>query len=129
MKIRWTSESVRVRIAPAELSQLQANQRLDEILDYPGGGGWCVRLIPNEDESSAFGDRETLFITLTAADIALLSEETREGVYFQETDPPLRYYIEKDFPCAHPRPSEALEKPTEAFEPNAAFTERKAKTE
>lgn len=126
MKIRWTAGSVRVRITPVELSQLQASRYVEEVLDYPGGGGWSVRLVPNQKERAAFGDRETLFIYLTAADLAALSDEAQEGVYFQNPDPPLRYYIEKDFPCAHPRPAEALERPTETFAPPPALAERKA---
>ncbi|MCX6380608.1 MAG: hypothetical protein NT023_14220 [Armatimonadetes bacterium] len=127
MKIRWTSESIRVRITPTELSRLQGGDFVQEILDFPGGGGWQRRIIPSGNVACAFGDRETLSITLTPADLTLLSDETQEGVYFHEADPSFRYYIEKDFPCAHPRPSEALESLTEAFAPNTAFNERKAK--
>ncbi len=126
MKIRWTSQSVRLRITPSELTALQQGECAEEEIELPGGGGWATRIIPNMKETSAYADRETLHLYLTADDLVRLSDETLEGIYFEETDPPLRYCIEKDFPCAHPRPSQVQEPPTEVFAPNASFTERKA---
>ena len=37
-----------------------------------------------------------------------------------------RYFIEKDFPCAHPRPAEAMEAPSECFAVPVGFAGRKA---
>jgi hypothetical protein len=36
-----------------------------------------------------------------------------------------RYFVEKDFPCAHPRTGDAMEKPSETFKPPAGFEARK----
>jgi hypothetical protein len=48
-------------------------------------------------------------------------------VYFQTADSaPFRYFIEKDFPCVHPRAAEALEPRTETFPPPPDFEARKA---
>jgi hypothetical protein len=44
-------------------------------------------------------------------------------VYFSDSS--LRYYIEKDFPCLHPRPAEASESTTETFEAPSDFAQRK----
>jgi hypothetical protein len=44
-------------------------------------------------------------------------------VYLREGE--LRFYIEKDFPCAHPRAGEAEEAPTPTFTPPPGFEARK----
>ena len=54
-----------------------------------------------------------LQIHLSESDRVKLEQQSSTGVYFQRGD--LRYYIEKDFTCEHPRPVEALEPRTETF--------------
>lgn len=48
---------------------------------------------------------------LSSADAILLTEPTREGVYFESDG--VRFFIEKDFPCEHPRTN--LEENTPTF--------------
>lgn len=110
MKVRWTATSLRLRITPTELSCLQSGATATERCELPGG--WSVDLRVGEATALSSPEPGGLTLTLSAAALAELSDPTREGVYFEGDG--LRYYVEKDFPCEHPRPAEAQEK-TETF--------------
>jgi hypothetical protein len=82
--------------------------------------------MPATGETSLRFESGALRLSLSEADRQKLSAPENEGVYFQsEGEPSLRYFIEKDFPCAHPRAADALEPATETFAPPAGFEERK----
>ena len=122
MKIRWTRGSVRFRITPTELESLQRGDSVEEHLSLPGGLAWRAVLFPVQESASRLRfDSQALSLALAAADLARLGDPSAEGVYFVEGD--LRYFIEKDFPCIHPRPVEAQET-TETFAPPAGFADR-----
>jgi hypothetical protein len=124
MKIRWTRNSVRLRITPSELQDLQHGQEVTETLSVPGGN-WSATIRPGAPETSLTLQQSTLVLSLADADLAQLAAPQSEGVYFNIAgEPPLRYFIEKDFPCAHPRAADALEPATETFAPSADFLER-----
>ncbi|MES2462109.1 MAG: hypothetical protein V4671_16105 [Armatimonadota bacterium] len=138
MKVRWTKNSFRLRITPRELDALEQGDPVREEIRIPGSAlpGWTVVL-----QTGSFGTSlqqlgcSVLFL-LGNADLSRLSSPKAEGVYF-EVDPTdisrpgtgnrgvFRYYIEKDFPCIHPRAGDAMEEPTETFETPAHFAERK----
>lgn len=122
MKVRWTRGSLRLRITPAELEELLAGRGATERLELPGGS-WTVRLAPADATGVALDGGELRF-GLGPDDRARLGEPEREGVYFAV--PGLRYLVEKDFPCAHPRTGEAAEAATETFAPPPGFVERRA---
>ena len=122
MKIRWTRNSVRLRITPDEMAQLQRHEIVAERFRLPATSGWSVHISPSQSTALSMQDGILLFC-LATNDIAQLSETQREGVYFSQDD--IRFYIEKDFPCAHPRAAEANEIPTATFAPPANFEERK----
>ena len=127
MKVRWTPESIRFRITPGELEQLRAGQGVTSVLRIPGGS-WQATITPAiPDAPTTLGGAEpgNITLSLSAADLARLSDPVNEGVYFRTPDdePPVRYFIEKDFPCVHPRPKEAQEE-TETFAPPHGFAER-----
>jgi len=126
MKIRWTKNSVRFRITPSEFAAVERGESVGETLLLPDGASWCTSIVPAEGETSlSFSDGELRF-ALGETDRKLLAQPEREGVYFQrESEPMLRYFLEKDFPCAHPRAADALEAPTETFAPTPGFEERK----
>jgi hypothetical protein len=125
MKIRWTRDGVRLRITPTELEDLQRGAEVVETLSLPGGS-WSATIRPGAPDTSLILEGSTLCLTLNDVDLAQLSTPEAEGVYFQTSDePPLRYFIEKDFPCAHPRATDALEPVTESFEPPPDFLKRK----
>lgn len=122
MKIRWTRGSVRFRITPTELESLQRGEAVEECLSLPGGPAWRATIAPAPSPASRLsGDSGALSLSLAAADLARLGDPSAEGVYFAEGD--LRYFIEKDFPCVHPRPVEVQET-TETFAPPAGFADR-----
>lgn len=125
MKVRWTDSSLRLRITPAELDALTQGQPIVTALEMPGGG-WEAQVIPHDGPTFIHMARGELYVTLAPADIARLAAPDTEGVYFAtEPEPIVRYYIEKDFPCVHPRAGEAEEVPTETFSPPPGFEDRK----
>jgi hypothetical protein len=132
MKVRWTAESVRFRITPTELGQLERGEPIQTILALPGGG-WTatVRPEPNSETHLCGENPGSLTLYLSRVDVACLADPSTEGVYFRSplaAEPEgLRYYIEKDFPCIHPRPIEAEEQ-TETFAAPLDFAERERRT-
>lgn len=127
MKIRWTKNSVRFRITPGELEKLKNHQPIEEVIEW-GNGSWEAT-ISVADETSFWIEKMMMQISLAPPDVEALGNPQNEGVYFSTPASPegntIRYFIEKDFPCAHPRASEAEEAPTETFEPPSGFEERK----
>ena len=107
MKIRWTTESVRFRITPTELALLRRGEPALARLPLPGG--WRAGLYPGHAETGLEAVSGELRFLLSGEDLSRLALPEAEGVYFQQAEGGLRYYIEKDFPCEHPRPAEALE--------------------
>ncbi|MCW3095392.1 MAG: hypothetical protein JWL77_1010 [Chthonomonadaceae bacterium] len=92
------------------------------------GGGWRVELTVEERSVTALTqDGNTLRLTLAPVDLVRLLAPEAEGVYFTADGADgIRYYVEKDFPCIHPRGVEALEPTTETFPAPPDFEERKA---
>ncbi len=116
MKVRWTQHSLRLRITPTELERLQQNLSVTEMLSLRGGG-WSIAIETSDSPTRLSAAQGALTLFLAANDVNKLAVPETEGVYFRcEGDPPLRYYIEKDFPCIHPRPAEAQEQPSETFD-------------
>ena len=125
MKVRWTRESLRLRITPSELAALRRGEAISEGLVFPGaGGGWTVRLDPTAAETGVAWVEGVVRVGVVPADIRRLAEPGAEGIY--PHTPELRLLVEKDFPCAHPHATEAMEPTTERFAPSPAFLERKA---
>jgi hypothetical protein len=123
MKVRWTEESLRLRLTPSELAQLEAHLPIDAALSLGAGGGWRVELMVAEAATTLTQLGATLRISLAPVDLLQLLGPDVEGVYFESDG--VRYYVEKDFPCAHPRAIEALEPKTETFPAPDDFEERK----
>lgn len=106
MKIRWNRSSIRLRITPSELAALEARQDIVETLLFPGASsGWSIAVQVGGETSALRQEEGTIVLHLAEPDLLRLLEPEREGVYFSHGTPPqtLTYYIEKDFPCAHPR--------------------------
>jgi hypothetical protein len=126
MKIRWIRNSVRFRITPLELAAIERGDHVEETLALPNNASWSAAIVPTSSATSLGFASNQLRISLSETDRQLLSEPEREGVYFGTDDENgLRFFIEKDFPCAHPRAAGALEPATETFAPPADFEERK----
>jgi len=95
-----------------------------EELGLPGG--WRVAILPVTGANDIRLEDNELRLYLSRADADRLKAPASEGVYFETAGPErFRYYIEKDFPCAHPRAAEAAEPATETFAPPPGFNERK----
>jgi hypothetical protein len=120
MKVRWTTGSVRFRITPTELAKLVMGGPIVSTLPMPGGR-WRVSIAPGDVTSLAMVDG-VLTVTIAGVDLDELADQEKEGVYFATPDDlSIRYYIEKDFPCAHPRPPAANDPVTETFTAPADF--------
>jgi hypothetical protein len=128
MKVRWTEDSLRLRITPSELAQLAERLPVETALTLNPGGGWRAQLTAAEANETVLAQEANLLrLALAPDDLARLLAPDAEGVYFtdQRADG-IRYYIEKDFPCIHPRGVEAMEPTTETFPAPPDFEERKA---
>ena len=123
MKVRWTGESLRLRITPAELAALVGGQAVRERIALPGGR-WDVRLAPDGTRLAARSAGGVVYIDVPVADVARLVDPGCEGIYAHADG--LRLMLEKDFPCAHPHADEAREPETERFPPSAGFLARKS---
>ena len=125
MKVRWNRSSLRLRITPPEFAAVTRGESVEESLAF-SGSSWSVTLRPSEGETTLTADAHGVYVSLSAADRANLAEPEAEGVYFQTNGPtPLRYYIEKDFPCVHKPAPESGEGATETFDPPSGFEARK----
>jgi hypothetical protein len=124
MKVRWTGDSLRLRITPGELAALERGEAVSEGLAFPGGGGWRIRLDPTAGVAGVAWAEGVVCVGLARADVRRLAAPDAEGVY--PHTPRLRLLVEKDFPCAHPHAPDAREPETERFQPTHAFLERKA---
>jgi len=130
MKVRWTEDSLRLRITPSELALLEKSLPVGTALALAPDGGWRVELAAAEIAATVLTqDGNTLRLTLAPGDLARLLQPDAEGVYFTaDRADGIRYYVEKDFPCLHPRGVETLEPVTETFAPPPDFEERKSES-
>lgn len=111
-----------MRITPGELEALGRGEAIEETLRFGGSASWVASLVPAvATQFAVVGSLAT--VTLSPEDCARLADPEAEGVYFTADD--FRYFVEKDFPCAHPRAAEALEPETSTFAPPPGFNERK----
>ncbi|MBC7806326.1 MAG: hypothetical protein H7145_09260 [Akkermansiaceae bacterium] len=133
MKIRWTSGSLRLRISPTELASLERGEPLEERLRIPGapvGSSWTVLLLPGGTQSEISASGNVVLFDISKADVETLADFTCEGVYCYQSGPgndseAFSFYVEKDFPCVHPRPSQISEPDSETFPSPVGFEERK----
>lgn len=126
MKIRWGRDSIRLRITPTELEAVRRSESVREVLTFPDGLSWQITLCPSAGETTLASDAEGAYLSLSEADRSRLALPEIEGVYFHsDILKPLRYYVEKDFPCAHPRAAEAQEPVTGTFAAPEGFEQRK----
>jgi hypothetical protein len=114
--------SLRIRLSPRELDLLASGRAVEQRLGPKDG--WSVSLAPSKATSLTI-DGARVLIGLCAKDIQRLCEPATEGVYFEAAhESTIRYFIEKDFPCLHPRPHETGEPETESFPAPPGFKKR-----
>jgi len=124
MKIRWTHDSIRIRITPTELESLTNEDTISEAIRFSDGAAWSVAVVPSNTDTKLAPDDNCVRVLLSTSDRTNLTVPTTEGIYFTTPDGRLRCQIEKDFPCAHPRPSDAAELATETFDAPQSFRDR-----
>ncbi len=116
MKVRWNEASLRLRITPSELSALGRGEEIGQRLSVTADFAWAVTVRPNTPQTALIAEAHSVLLTLTPGDLEALVKPDAEGVYFGADAPGRpRYYIEKDFPCTHPRAGEAAEVEAETF--------------
>jgi hypothetical protein len=125
MKIRWKKDSLRLRTTPAELKDLLGGEQICERLDLSDGPVWEVAIFPtSEEETSIRNFGPVVHLLLSREDQMKLAYSEVQGVYFttnRSGSGLIRYFIEKDFPCIHPRAADALEGSSETFAPPPGF--------
>ena len=97
MKVRFTGRSIRVRLDDLETDLLLRRQPLALALTWPGGG-WSVRLEPEQEGVSAEGGAVTVGL---AAHLATLLDPLQEGVSLEGFGGELKIRVEKDFRPEH----------------------------
>ncbi len=124
MKVRWTTGSIRFRISPQELAALTHGLDVSLELDLPGAI-LIAALRPTDGATAILADSNTIILHLSDSDCKKLAEPDIEGVYFlTNSEPAVRYFVEKDFPCVHRGAPEALEVESETFTPPKGFRAR-----
>ena len=124
MKVRRKHDSLRLRITPTELEDLLGGKQVCERLDLSDGPVWEVAIFPNAEETSLRNFGPVVHLLLSREDQKKLAYPEVQGVYFTTNRSGIgliRYFIEKDFPCIHPRAADALEGPSETFAPPPGF--------
>lgn len=126
MKVRWNRGSIRLRITPSEFQAITNGEAVGEGIAFPGMR-WNVTLRPSDGgETTLTSDQHGVYFSLSEADRNALADPETEGIYFQMDQPtPLRYFVEKDFPCVHKPAPEAGEGASETFTPPSGFEARK----
>ena len=97
MKVRFTGRSIRVRLDDLETDMLLRRQPLELILGWPGGG-WSLRLEPEQPGISAQGGAVTVGLQ---GHLETLLDPLQEGVSLEGFGGDLRVRIEKDFTPDH----------------------------
>lgn len=123
MKVRWNANSLRLRITPLELAQILRGEPVQEMLALTGQTCWQVT-IQAAIETALSSTGQLAVMSLAPSDRERLARPDMEGVYFQTAEG-VRYLVEKDFPCIHPRAVEMLEPTTETFDAPLDFEKRK----
>ncbi|MGA8657232.1 MAG: hypothetical protein WB586_13885 [Chthoniobacterales bacterium] len=127
MKVRWTHDNLRLRITPSELQSILDGKPVTERFQLSGEPGWKIAIVPAGSATELLWVEGVLRVRLSSEDRLRLASSDAEGVYFERAgDPALRYFVEKDFPCVHPRAADAMEKASDTFNPPPGFEARKA---
>ena len=126
MKVRWAHDSLRLRITPSELQSILEGNPVTERFQLSGAPVWIIAIVPTKSATELLWVEGILRLCISREDRLRLASLETEGVYFERAgDPLVHYFIEKDFPCIHPRASDAMEKPSKTFTPPPGFEARK----
>jgi hypothetical protein len=127
VKVRWKHDSLRLRITPSELENLLGGKQVSERFDLSDGPAWEIAICPNAEQTSLRNFGPVVHLLMSREDQKKLADPETQGIYFtidRSGCGLIRYFIEKDFPCIHPRAADALEGPSETFAPPPGFVSK-----
>ena len=82
MKVRWTHESLRLRITPTELRSLLDGEGVCERFEVAGKAVWEIALMPTEGQTHLTTDSSSVRVAVSKSDRQRLAAPDREGLYF-----------------------------------------------
>jgi hypothetical protein len=105
MKIRFTNNSIRIRIRKSELERLQEEHLIEERIGLPDGTNFTFSLVVQEGEEVKVRHKHAFF-SVSIPKVMATPWMTTEQVGIESRHPlsgdqQLHILIEKDFPCAH----------------------------
>ncbi len=106
MKLRILDDSIRLRLARAEVDRLAADGTIEATTHFPGGGELTYRLTAGPGFGASQRDG-AVTISVPDADVATWAEDdSRVGLYADLELPvgALKLIVEKDYHCLIPRP-------------------------
>jgi hypothetical protein len=105
MKIRFTNNSIRIRVSKSELERLQKEHLIEENVGLPDGATFTFALVVQEGASIKIRQKPSLFsvsIPEVMASPWMATEQVGIEVHHPLSEgQQLHILIEKDFPCAH----------------------------
>lgn len=107
MKVRFTDNSVRIRVRKSDMEQLRTDGQTATVLHLMPHLSFLLR-VGETSQPTAEMTGTSLTITLPKAAAQEWMDSEQVGITHQQTQPDgskIELLIEKDFPCAH-RPHE-----------------------
>ncbi|MFT3787630.1 MAG: hypothetical protein QM770_15930 [Tepidisphaeraceae bacterium] len=102
MKIRLSTNQIRVRVRRSEVAQLADNRSLEFSLALPGAVTLNVVVQPQSANGVTMSSSARLTIGIAHDELAAwANDEARVGLSFALPDAPTQVLIEKDFACLH----------------------------
>ena len=106
MKLRLSSDSIRIRVRKSDIEALRQTGRIAEHILLPDGEsfGFALQTDSSGSAISAFMEREVLTVSLPAAAAGQWMQSEEVGMETSCALPggtSLLVLVEKDFPCQH----------------------------
>lgn len=106
MKLRCSSDQIRLRLRKSDIETLQRNGSLEERIPLPGGGqfGFAIRFDGQANEAGLRWEDGLLLVSLPEKQARqwILSDEVGiEAFLATSKQDALHLAVEKDFPCQH----------------------------
>ena len=106
MKLRLKGNSIRLRVVRSELAKLQAGERIQETLTFPGNPSTTLEYIlgvgPSDQPVQAAFSSQQIVVMISPDQLTSWSGEHQVGIYASlpvSKDLDLDLAIEKDFAC------------------------------